>query len=384
VPCGDSGYARGFGQRFCELLLSNRDQFSEAAKIWIDSVRPCIQTGLLLRVLPTFVVSSADVGAASSSSSTPANSDSSNRQITCSQLNAAATVVSAECYTNPKAYLYTLSGPNPYPVSDVVSVCKLTYRDWWLLLRISRQSMSNVDESATSAWELLRVLKSCAGGYWLTMQMHVVPSFTAHNEALTSTTSASPSLFADLSTFDSVLASAMGLPPDRVLVTHVSPTVATPASNDNGARRVTFTILPAQPSTIDTQNVSPPTAAVAARQLMDYAAHHRGQLLRIGTVLSISDEHSSMQLTDVDRIAEPPLPVAGDIPGAEPMDVTTAYVAGALMGAIAVIGAGALIYCLIRSRHKQLSAQELRVYPRPYTYGATQNLLLPVDSNPAL
>jgi hypothetical protein len=45
-PCGDSGYALGFGEPLCYLFIDRRDRFTPAGQRWLEGVRTCLQKAL--------------------------------------------------------------------------------------------------------------------------------------------------------------------------------------------------------------------------------------------------------------------------------------------------------------------------------------------------
>lgn len=47
VPCGDNGYALGFGQYYCNIFREKNDRFSAAGQEWIQSVMYCLQEVLV-------------------------------------------------------------------------------------------------------------------------------------------------------------------------------------------------------------------------------------------------------------------------------------------------------------------------------------------------
>jgi hypothetical protein len=46
-PCGDDGYALGFGERFCHAFLQDDARFSTEGRAWLRDVRPCLQRALV-------------------------------------------------------------------------------------------------------------------------------------------------------------------------------------------------------------------------------------------------------------------------------------------------------------------------------------------------
>jgi hypothetical protein len=46
-PCGDDGYALGFGERFCNVFMEHDDAFTPKGRTWLRSVRRCLQTELV-------------------------------------------------------------------------------------------------------------------------------------------------------------------------------------------------------------------------------------------------------------------------------------------------------------------------------------------------
>jgi hypothetical protein len=45
-PCGDGGYALGFGEPLCYLFIDHRGDFSPAGQRWLQRVRTCLQRSL--------------------------------------------------------------------------------------------------------------------------------------------------------------------------------------------------------------------------------------------------------------------------------------------------------------------------------------------------
>lgn len=43
TPCGEDGYALGFGERLCNVFIARRDRFSPAGQEWLRSIRKCLQ-----------------------------------------------------------------------------------------------------------------------------------------------------------------------------------------------------------------------------------------------------------------------------------------------------------------------------------------------------
>lgn len=46
-PCGEDGYALGFGERLCYAFLADDARFSAEGRAWLREVRPCLQRGLV-------------------------------------------------------------------------------------------------------------------------------------------------------------------------------------------------------------------------------------------------------------------------------------------------------------------------------------------------
>lgn len=46
-PCGQSGYALGFGERMCHVFIARRGEFSPAGQAWLRGVRTCLQRALV-------------------------------------------------------------------------------------------------------------------------------------------------------------------------------------------------------------------------------------------------------------------------------------------------------------------------------------------------
>lgn len=45
-PCGDDGYALGFGEALCYLFIDHRDEFTPEGQRWLRAVRTCLQRSL--------------------------------------------------------------------------------------------------------------------------------------------------------------------------------------------------------------------------------------------------------------------------------------------------------------------------------------------------
>ena len=45
-PCGDAGYALGFGERLCYVFIERRDEFTPEGQRWLRDVRTCLQASL--------------------------------------------------------------------------------------------------------------------------------------------------------------------------------------------------------------------------------------------------------------------------------------------------------------------------------------------------
>lgn len=46
-PCGDDGYALGFGERLCFAFVEDARRFSDEGQAWLRDVRPCLQQALV-------------------------------------------------------------------------------------------------------------------------------------------------------------------------------------------------------------------------------------------------------------------------------------------------------------------------------------------------
>lgn len=47
APCGEDGYALGFGERLCARFVARRSEFSAAGQAWLRGVRSCLQISLV-------------------------------------------------------------------------------------------------------------------------------------------------------------------------------------------------------------------------------------------------------------------------------------------------------------------------------------------------
>lgn len=45
-PCGDAGYALGFGERLCYVFIERREEFTPEGQRWLRGVRTCLQASL--------------------------------------------------------------------------------------------------------------------------------------------------------------------------------------------------------------------------------------------------------------------------------------------------------------------------------------------------
>ena len=53
-PCGDAGYALGFGERLCYVFIERREEFTPEGQRWLRDVRTCLQASLAtLAAAPT-------------------------------------------------------------------------------------------------------------------------------------------------------------------------------------------------------------------------------------------------------------------------------------------------------------------------------------------
>jgi hypothetical protein len=50
-PCGDNGYALGYGAKFCNKFQASKEEFSPEGKLWLSSVTSCLQQELFTNVV---------------------------------------------------------------------------------------------------------------------------------------------------------------------------------------------------------------------------------------------------------------------------------------------------------------------------------------------
>jgi len=115
VPCGEQGYAIGYGQHYCNKFKENSTKFSSRGQQWLSSVLLCLQTKLI------------DV----------ANG---NVVMNCSEIRKFA--------YNSHAYCYTQSGS---------SICDIPPADWVQLFIIILKELKDPE-----TWKLMiKVAQSC-------------------------------------------------------------------------------------------------------------------------------------------------------------------------------------------------------------------------------
>jgi hypothetical protein len=91
-PCGDAGYALGYGERFCYAFVEKRSSFTGAGQAWLRGIRTCLQTSVA-----------------------PALDDG----LTCDALADVSFAAHAPCYTVPGNSFCDL------PFSDVLAVSRI-------------------------------------------------------------------------------------------------------------------------------------------------------------------------------------------------------------------------------------------------------------------
>ncbi|KAG4067139.1 hypothetical protein HA402_000130 [Bradysia odoriphaga] len=121
VPCGDDGYALGFGEFYCQAFKENSNRFSAPGQEWLESVMYCLQSVLVP------VANGKEV-------------------MNCIEIREFAITSHYNCYINP--------GGNH-------SICTIPRTDWIQLFIII---VNELNDPAT--WELmLEVARTCAGGH---------------------------------------------------------------------------------------------------------------------------------------------------------------------------------------------------------------------------
>jgi hypothetical protein len=130
IPCGSSGYAIGYGQKFCNLFTQNFNDFDSNGQRWIDNVRYCLQNSLLPEV------ALAEEGQAP----------------TCTALQSYAFASHVNCYVDP-------TGSNL--LSD--SVCALGILDWTVLLWTIKSAF--VQAFSATITQMVNTLEACGSQY---------------------------------------------------------------------------------------------------------------------------------------------------------------------------------------------------------------------------
>lgn len=130
IPCGPSGYAIGYGQKFCNLFTQNFNDFSSKGQRWLDNVRFCLQTALIPEV------TLAEAG----------------QPPTCPALQNFAFASHVNCYVDP-------TGSNL--LSD--SVCSLSIFDLTALLWTIKSAF--VQAFSATVTQMVNTLAACVSQY---------------------------------------------------------------------------------------------------------------------------------------------------------------------------------------------------------------------------
>lgn len=120
IPCGENGYATGFGTKYCTKFSQNSSKFSPKGQTWMWNTMSCLQ-----KVLEPI-----------------ANKDT-NISMNCSQI---------------KEFAYN-SHPNCYVISTPGGVCLLPVTDWVELVKIVEIDMPALKQAVS-------VAKSCGKVYY--------------------------------------------------------------------------------------------------------------------------------------------------------------------------------------------------------------------------
>ncbi len=115
IPCGNDGYALGFGLLFCSKFMEQIQKFSPQGREWVQGVALCLQKALLPKVC---------AGAS------------------CDEIKSFAIASHAKCYTSPG------SGP---------SICKIPKSDWVFVLFIIKNKVFDPSVLKT----MYEVAKTC-------------------------------------------------------------------------------------------------------------------------------------------------------------------------------------------------------------------------------
>jgi hypothetical protein len=99
VPCGPSGYAIGFGERYCNKFKAA--QLSPTGTAWASSVMLCLERSLVPYTTPE------------------------KKSASCEQISQAAFDSHAACYTQPEASICFLPPPDVMTVFDTISADEL-------------------------------------------------------------------------------------------------------------------------------------------------------------------------------------------------------------------------------------------------------------------
>jgi hypothetical protein len=106
VPCGEPGYALGFGEKFCTSFRSTA--LSEAGEAWKANTMVCLQRALVPRVVAT-----------SAFSTMPASKS------TCDAVSADAFASHARCYTEEQNSICALPGSDLVEISATIGFREL-------------------------------------------------------------------------------------------------------------------------------------------------------------------------------------------------------------------------------------------------------------------
>jgi hypothetical protein len=117
--CGPSGYALGYGGKYCKTFQANAEKFSPQGQKWISSVMTCLQE----KILPLVE---------------------SNTEMTCNKFRDFAYGTHAGCYTLPSN-----------------SICRLP-QDWARLLVIIRKELLDV----ATFRQALYVVRACGSQFF--------------------------------------------------------------------------------------------------------------------------------------------------------------------------------------------------------------------------
>lgn len=120
VPCGPTGYALGFGNKFCNLFMDKLDKFSPRGQKWVLATASCLQRKLVPLV---------------TSSLAPE----------CPGIKQVAYDSHPQCYATPTE-------------DESISFCKLSIGDWKVVLDIVKSQLVDRD-----SWkQILETLGQCS------------------------------------------------------------------------------------------------------------------------------------------------------------------------------------------------------------------------------